>query len=58
MGLTLTRKVGQRVVIDGKIIVEVLKPRRRGETRLDITAPAEIPVHRKEVYDQIQRGER
>lgn len=55
--LILTRKVGEHVVIDGRIIVKVL--RVEGDTiKLGIEAPAEVTVHRQEVYDEIKRSNR
>lgn len=53
MGLVLTRKVGQRIMIGDDIVITVLKP-KEGKIRLDIVAPPEVPVHREEVRDQIQ----
>ena len=54
MGLVLTRKVGESVVIDGTIIITVL---RSGESkvRLDIVAPKQVPVDRLEVHEAKQR---
>ena len=53
--LILSRKIGESIVIDGKIHVTVM--RVEGETvKLGIAAPAEVPVHRKEVYEEIQRS--
>jgi len=53
--LVLTRKVGQAIVIgDGIAIVTVLKS-DRGELCLGIEAPRDVSVHRKEVYELIQR---
>lgn len=46
--LVLTRKVGEKIVIDGRIEVEVVEV-RGDRIRLGITAPREIPVHRAEV---------
>ncbi|HTS18823.1 MAG TPA: carbon storage regulator CsrA [Verrucomicrobiae bacterium] len=55
--LVLTRRVGDSVVIDGRIRVVVL--RVEGDSlRLGIDAPSEISVHRQEVYDEIQRTNR
>lgn len=52
--LVLTRKVGESVVIDGQVVVSVL--RLEGDTiKLGIQAPVEVPVHRQEVYEEIQR---
>jgi carbon storage regulator len=51
--LILSRKVGESIVIDGRIIVKVM--RLEGDVlKLGIEAPAEVPVHRQEVYDEIQ----
>jgi len=42
-------------VIDGRIHVTVM--RVDGEVvKLGIAAPSEVPVHRKEVYEEIQRS--
>ena len=53
--LILSRKPGESIVIDGRIIVKVV--RLEGEmVKLGIEAPAEIAVHRQEVYEEIQRN--
>ena len=53
--LILSRKLGESIVIDGHIPVTVM--RVDGEVvKLGIAAPAEVPVHRKEVYEEIQRN--
>jgi carbon storage regulator len=53
--LILSRKLGESIVIDGRIHVTVM--RVDGEVvKLGIAAPAEVPVHRKEVYEEIQRS--
>lgn len=53
--LCLSRKRNEEIVIDGRIRVIVLG--LDGEkVRLGIEAPPEIPVHRREVYDAINRG--
>lgn len=53
--LILSRKIGESIVIDGRIVVKVM--RVEGEVvKLGIEAPAEIPVHRQEVYEEIQRS--
>ena len=55
--LVLSRKLNQSIVIDGRIVVKVVAI--DGEVvRLGIEAPSEIPVHRQEVYDEIQRSNR
>ncbi|MDR3091183.1 MAG: carbon storage regulator CsrA [Clostridiales bacterium] len=51
--LALTRKKGESIMIGDNIEVVVLD--WRGEQiKLGIVAPKEIPVHRKEIYEQIQ----
>jgi carbon storage regulator len=53
--LILSRKIGESIVIDGKIHVTVM--RVEGEVvKLGIAAPSEVPVHRQEVYEEIQRS--
>jgi carbon storage regulator len=53
--LILSRKLGESIVIDGRIHVKVM--RVEGDVvKLGIEAPAEIPVHRQEVYEEIQRN--
>ena len=53
--LILSRKPGESIVINGRIKVTLL--RIEGEVvKVGIEAPAEVPVHRQEVYDEIQRS--
>lgn len=55
--LVLSRKVGESVVIDGRIVVKIV--RMDGDAvRIGIEAPAEVPIHRQEIYDEIQRTNR
>jgi carbon storage regulator len=55
--LVLARKVNQNIVIDGRITVKVV--RLDGDVvKLGIQAPASVPVHRQEVYEEIQRKNR
>jgi len=52
--LILSRRIGESIVIDGRIHVTVM--RVEGEVvKLGIAAPSTVPVHRKEVYEEIQR---
>jgi carbon storage regulator CsrA len=45
--LILSRKIGESVVIDGKVIVKII--RTDGDTvKVGIQAPSNIPVHRQE----------
>lgn len=55
--LVLTRKPGENIIIDGRILVKVLRVDHDG-VKLGILAPPEIPVHRQEVYDEIQANNR
>lgn len=53
--LVLSRKVNENIVIDGRIVVKVV--RTEGNfVKLGIEAPADVPVHRQEIYDEIQRN--
>ncbi|MGA2255326.1 MAG: carbon storage regulator [Thermoguttaceae bacterium] len=46
--LVLSRKTGERLVIDAKITVTVIEV-TGGQIRLGIEAPKEVPVRREEV---------
>ena len=51
--LILSRKSGESIVIDGRIHVKIV--RVEGDVvKIGIEAPADVPVHRKEVYEEIQ----
>jgi carbon storage regulator len=53
--LILSRKAGESIVIDGRIHVKIM--RLEGEVvKIGIEAPASVPVHRQEVYEEIQRN--
>jgi carbon storage regulator len=53
--LILSRKSGESIVIDGHITVKVV--RVEGDVvKLGIEAPVTVPVHRQEVYEEIQRS--
>jgi carbon storage regulator len=49
--LVLSRSRGSEIVIDGRIRVTVLKI-GGGQVRLGISAPAAVPVFRREVMDK------
>lgn len=51
--LALTRKKGESIVVGDDIEVVVLGITGE-QVRLGIIAPKKIPVHRKEIYEQIQ----
>jgi carbon storage regulator len=53
--LILSRKSGESIVIDGRIHVKVV--RVEGDVvKLGVQAPQDVPVHRQEVYEEIQRS--
>ena len=54
--LILSRKINECIVIDGHIVIKILRI-DRDTVKLGIQAPAELPVHRQEIYDAIQRRE-
>ena len=51
--LVFTRKRGQSVTIGDGIEIRVLSVGREG-VRLGVTAPPDVAVHRREIYDQIR----
>ena len=53
--LILSRKSSESIVIDGRITVKIV--RVEGDVvKIGIEAPADVPVHRQEVYEEIQRN--
>jgi carbon storage regulator len=54
--LILSRKVNESIIIEGRIIVKVLRI-ERDSVKLGVQAPADMPVHREEVYEAIQRSQ-
>jgi carbon storage regulator len=55
--LVLSRQRDESIMIGDNVQVTIVDI-RGDKVRLGIVAPAEIPVHRKEVYDAIQRENR
>ena len=51
--LVLSRKQGQRIVVGNDVYITVVAI-QSNQVRLGITAPAEVPVHREEVYRLLQ----
>ena len=52
--LVLSRKKNESIVINNEITIVVVEI-RGDKVRLGVEAPREVPVHRREVYDAIQR---
>jgi len=55
--LVLSRHRDESIIIGDDIVITVVDI-RGDKVRLGIAAPIEIPVHRQEVYDAIQRENR
>lgn len=54
--LTLTRKVGERIIVGDEIVIEV-KEIRRNHVRIGVQAPDDVKIHREEVWERIHAGE-
>ncbi len=52
--LVLSRQKDESIIIGDDVEVTIVDV-RGDKVRLGITAPKEIPVHRREVYEAIQR---
>ncbi|MGD9905849.1 MAG: carbon storage regulator CsrA [Vicinamibacterales bacterium] len=55
--LVVTRRRDEAIVIGDGIEVRVLRVGKDG-VRLGVTAPADVPVHRREVYDAVVAANR
>ncbi|MGI8978454.1 MAG: carbon storage regulator [Pirellulaceae bacterium] len=53
--LVLSRAKGEGLVINGDVFVEVVEI-TGDKVRLGIKCPPEVPVHRREVWEAIQRN--
>lgn len=54
--LVLSRKEGESLVIaEGEIIITIVGVRSDGIVRIGVTAPRDIPVHRQEIHEAIER---
>jgi carbon storage regulator len=52
--LRITRRAGERVIVGGEVIIEVLEV--RGQTvRLGIDAPRSVPIYREEIWLEVKR---
>lgn len=52
--LVLSRQRDESIIIGDNIVITIVDI-RGDKVRLGIDAPKEVPVHRQEVYDAIQR---
>jgi carbon storage regulator len=55
--LVLSRQRDESIVIGDSIVITIVDI-RGDKVRLGIEAPGEVPVHRQEVYEAIQRDNR
>lgn len=55
--LALTRKKGESLIINNNIEITVLEVRGE-QIKLGVRAPKEVPVYRKELYEQIEEANR
>jgi carbon storage regulator len=55
--LVVTRKRDEAIVIGDGVEVRVLRVGKDG-VRLGVTAPADVPVHRREVYEAVSAANR
>ncbi len=53
--LILSRKLNESIVIDGRIIVKVLRI-DKDTVKLGIQAPLDLPVHREEIFEVIRKS--
>ncbi len=54
--LVLSRKVGESLVINGNIIVTLVKIENGGKVRIGIEAPKEIKIRREELISERQES--
>jgi carbon storage regulator len=53
--LILSRKTSESIIIDGRILIKIVRI-EGGMVKVGIDAPVSIPVHRQEVFEEIQRN--
>lgn len=51
--LVFTRRVDEAIIVGDGIEIKVLRVGKDG-VRLGISAPQHVPIHRREIYDQIK----
>lgn len=55
--LVLSRKINESIMIGDQVRIVVVAV-DRDQVKLGIEAPREVPVHRSEIYEEIQRSNR
>jgi len=50
--LILTRRIGEKLVIDENVIVTILAA-KGSQIRIGIEAPRDVPIHREEIFQRI-----
>ena len=55
--LALSRKKGEALVLNNNIELTILEV-KGDQIKIGINAPKEVPIYRKEVYEQIQQANR
>ena len=53
--LILTRRVGETLMIGDSVSVTVLGV-KGNQVRIGINAPKDVPVHREEIFDRVQKA--
>ena len=53
--LVLSRKKNESIVINDEITITIIEI-RGDKVRLGVEAPRDVPVHRREVYDAIEKA--
>ncbi len=51
--LILTRKIGEEIRINDDIVIKIVRL-HGNQVAIGIAAPAEVSIHRQEIYDRIQ----
>ena len=53
--LTLTREVGQKIVIGDDVVITVVSVSANGRVRLGIEAPKQVRIDREEVLERVRQ---
>ena len=53
--LILTRRIGETLMIGDEVTVTVLGV-KGNQVRVGINAPKDVPVHREEIFDRVQKA--